>query len=166
MSYAKRKHLAPGFNYFVGDHYRIRPFTYICAAQLSVKPNKGIAMANQLTFLCIYSGTTSLNGFIIRIFPLFSIHTLFQLERGLQKLDFSQRNSVTVSTNPLLFENGDFFLRFGLPFTLTRWTVTAGWKTYFFPKRSLEWSVWKRTNCTITEIFGYDDVIHHAAHAP
>ena len=79
MSYAKRKHLAPGFNYFVGDHYRILLFTYICAAQLSVKPNKGIAMTNQLTFLCIYSGTTSLNGFIIsRIFPPFSIHTLFR----------------------------------------------------------------------------------------
>ena len=65
MSYAKRKHLAPGFNYFVGDHYRILLFTYICAAKLSVKPNKGIAMTNQLKFLCIYSGTTSLNGFII-----------------------------------------------------------------------------------------------------
>ena len=34
MSYAKRKHLAQGFNYFVGDHYRIRLFTYICAAKL------------------------------------------------------------------------------------------------------------------------------------
>lgn len=119
MSYAKRKHLAPGFNYFVGDHYRILLFTYICAAQLSVKPNKGIAMTNQLTFLCIYSGTTSLNGFIIsRIFPR-SLYTRY-LERGLQKLDFSQGNLVTVSTNPLLFENGDFFLRFGLPFTLTQ----------------------------------------------
>ena len=34
MSYGNRKHLAQGFSYFVGDHYRLRLFTYICAAKL------------------------------------------------------------------------------------------------------------------------------------
>ena len=164
MSYAKRKHLAPGFNYFVGDHYRILLFTYICAAKLSVKPNKGIAMTNQLKFLCIYSGTTSLNGFIIsRIFPPFSIHTLFRKRPS--KTRFQPRKLSHRQHESFIVWKRWFFLRFGLPITLTQWTVTAGRKTYFFPKRSLEWSVWKRRNCTETGIFEYDDVIHHTAHA-
>ena len=76
-----------------------------------------------------------------------------------------------VHTYPDIFENGDFFLPFSFQSTCIRRFQAP--KTAGFLKRSPEWSYLLKNaglsfslrGRTETDVFEYDDVIHHTAHA-
>ena len=76
-------------------------------------------------------------------------------------------------TYPFLFENGDFYLQFGLPSTRIQWKQSP--KTHLF-KNTLQSRVFENAGFSFTcgqtkmEVFKYVDVIHHytssMTHAP
>lgn len=76
-------------------------------------------------------------------------------------------------TYSFLFENGDFYLQFGLPSTRIQWKQSP--KTHLF-KNTLQSRVFENTGFSFTcgqtkmEVFKYVDVIHHIllamTHAP
>ena len=71
---------------------------------------------------------------------------------------------VTLHTNPYIFENGDFFIRFSLPSTRKR--RFRGPKNAGFQKRSpkIFEKPASRLNVDVgtkTEVFEYSDAIHH-----
>ena len=67
-------------------------------------------------------------------------------------------------TYPFLFENGDFYLQFGLPSTRIQWKQSP--KTHLF-KNTLQSRVFENAGFSFTcgqtkmEVFKYVDVIHH-----
>ena len=75
-----------------------------------------------------------------------------------------QLNPMHPHTYPFLFENGDFFLQFGLPSTRIQWKQSP--KTHLF-KNTLQSRVFENAGFSFTcgqtkmEVFKYVDVIHH-----
>ena len=67
-------------------------------------------------------------------------------------------------TYPFLFENGEFYLQFGLPSTRIQWKQSP--KTHLF-KNTLQSRVFENAGFSFTcgqtkmEVFKYVDVIHH-----